>query len=146
MARSSGRVESLMAPASFTAAGHRYRIADKRLLFDGGSVSFDYFIGSNAAGRSYVHEREGYLFDLPVTWYTRRQAWDASPGYEKDTEIRLARPIEPSCLLCHSSRVRPVLGTQNRYGNPPFLENGVGCERCHGPGSDHANDPVSFRW
>src|SRR5437764_539994 len=70
MARSSGRVESL-APASFTAAGHSYRIADKRLFFDGGSVSFDYFIGSNSAGRSYVRESDGYLFELPVTWYAQ---------------------------------------------------------------------------
>ena len=141
MARSSGPVESL-APASFTAAGHRYQIAGQRIAFDGGSVSFDYFVGSNSAGRSYIHERDGYLFELPVTWYAQRQTWDASPGYEKDSEIRLTRPVEITCLLCHSSRVRPVLGTQNRYGDPPFLENGVSCERCHGPGSEHVNDPA----
>jgi tetratricopeptide (TPR) repeat protein len=141
MAQSSGRVESL-APASFTAAGHRYRISDKRLFFDGGSAPFDYFIGSNAAGRTYLREHDGYLFELPVTWYTRKQAWDASPGYENDSAIRLTRPVETSCLLCHSSRVRPVLGTQNRYGDPPFLDNGVSCERCHGPGSEHVREPL----
>jgi len=141
MARSSGRVESI-APASFTAAGHRYRIATKRLFFDEGSVSIDYFIGSNSAGRTYIREHDGYLFELPVTWYAQKQQWDASPGYEKDPEVRVTRAIEPSCLLCHSSRVRPVLGTQNRYGDPPFLENGVGCERCHGPGSAHAAEPA----
>jgi len=43
MAQSSGRVEYL-APATFTAAGHRYRIEDKRLFFDGGSAVFDFFI------------------------------------------------------------------------------------------------------
>src|SRR5947208_161472 len=68
MAQSSGRVESLTS-TSFTAAGHRYRIADRRLFFDGGSVSFDYFIGSNSAGRTYIRERDGHLFELPVTWY-----------------------------------------------------------------------------
>src|SRR5262245_8216404 len=141
MAQSSGRVESLAA-ASFSAAGHRYRIGEKRLHFDGGSVPFDYFIGSNTAGRTYLSERDGYLYELPVTWYTRKQAWDASPGYENDAEIRLTRPVETSCLLCHSSRVRPVLGTQNRYGDPPFHDNGVSCERCHGPGSDHVKEPL----
>ena len=143
MAGSSGRVEALAA-ASFIAAGHRYRIADKRLEFDGGSVPIDYFIGSNAAGRSFLGEREGYLFELPVTWYSQRQMWDASPGYEHDAQVRLNRAVEPSCLSCHASRVRPVLGTQNRYGDPPFMEGGVGCERCHGPGSEHARDPVGF--
>lgn len=142
MARSSGRVESLP-PATFTAAGHRYQIRDQRLLFEGGSASIDYFIGSNSAGRTFVRERDGFLFQLPITWYAERKIWDAAPGYERDSEIRLTRPIEPSCLLCHSSRVRPVLGTQNRYGDPPFGENGVACERCHGPGSEHAQNPTT---
>lgn len=142
MAQSSGRVETI-SPASFTAAGHRYKVAGKTLFFDGGSASMDYFIGSNSAGRTYVREREGYLFELPVTWYAQRGMWDASPGYERDAEVRLTRAVEPSCLQCHASRVRPVLGTQNRYGDPPFLEAGVGCERCHGPGSEHVKDPAN---
>ncbi len=141
MARSSGRVDSLP-EASFSAGTHRYRIGGRELAFEGGSLSVDYFIGSGSAGRSFVHEKDGYLFELPVTWYAQRQLWDASPGYEKDIEIRLNRAVEPGCLLCHTSRVRPVLGTINRYGDPPFLENGVGCERCHGPGSEHARAPL----
>ncbi len=140
MAQSSGRAESI-APASFTAAGHRYQIANNRLIFDGGSAPMDYFIGSNAAGRSFIREREGYLFELPVTWYAQKQSWDASPGYEDHKDVHLTRAVEASCLQCHASRVRPVLGTQNRFGNPPFLENGVACERCHGPGSEHVKDP-----
>ena len=144
MAKSSGRVESI-APAEFSAAGHRYKIANNRLFFDGGSAAMDYFIGSNAAGRSYVRAHEGHLFELPVTWYEQKQKWDASPGYEKESKIHLTRAVEPSCLQCHSSRVRPVLGTQNRFGEPPFLENGVSCERCHGPGSEHVKDPAAAK-
>lgn len=144
MARSSGKVDTVPA-ARFSAAGHRYEIEGRTLRFNGGTASMDYFIGSNAAGRTYLREREGYLFELPVTWYAQKQAWDASPGYEKDGEIRLTRAVEPTCLQCHTSRVRPVLGTKNRYGDPPFLENGVGCERCHGPGSEHASDPAKTR-
>jgi len=140
MARSSGRVESV-APASFTAAGNRYRIEGKRLIFDGGSQSMDYYIGSNAAGRSFLSEQDGYLFEVPVTWYAHKQTWDMSPGFGKYSGIQLTRAIEPSCLLCHSSRLRPVLGSQNRYGDPPFLDDGVACERCHGPGSEHVRDP-----
>jgi tetratricopeptide (TPR) repeat protein len=144
MARSSGRVESLP-PANFTVNNLRYRVAGNKLFFDGGSVSMDYFIGSNSAGRTYAHQTDGYLYESPVTWYTARKAWDASPGYERDREVRLTRAIEPGCLFCHSSQVRPVLGTQNRYGDPPFLENGVSCERCHGPGSEHVENPSESR-
>ena len=144
MARSSGRAEPLP-PAEFTAAGHRYRVDGRQLSFDGGNSSIDYFIGSNTAGRTWLRTFEGYLFELPVTWYAQKGTWDASPGYETERYVRLNRAVEPSCLLCHSSQVRPVLGTQNRYGDPPFLENGVSCERCHGPGSEHVRDPARAR-
>ena len=142
MANSSGRVESVP-QAEFTAAGQHYRVRNNELFFDGGSVSMDYFVGSNAAGRTYVHNRDGYLYEIPVTWYARKGAWDASPGYENESEVWLTRAVESTCLQCHSSRVRPVLGTQNRFGDPPFLENGVSCERCHGPGSEHEKNPAS---
>jgi tetratricopeptide (TPR) repeat protein len=140
MARSSGRVDSVT-PAQFTAAGHRYRVENNRLYFDQGNAPIDYFIGSNTAGRSYLFAREGYLFELPVTWYQQKRAWDASPGYEQEREVRLNRPVDPTCLSCHASRLRPIYGTQNRYADPPFLDNGVGCERCHGPGSEHVRNP-----
>ena len=144
MARSSGAASPLPT-ATFTAAGQRYRVDGKRLHFDQGSATIDYFIGSNTEGRSYLWSLEGYLFELPVTWYARKQAWDASPGYESNSGIKLDRPVEPTCLLCHASQIRPVLGSQNRYGDPPFLEGGVSCERCHGPGSEHASNPARAR-
>src|SRR2546423_891183 len=101
MARSSGRVDSAPS-ATFTAAGHRYRVEANRLYFDQGNAPLDYFVGSNSAGRSYLFMREGFLFELPVTWYQQRRAWDASPGYERESEVRLSRPIDPTCLSCHA--------------------------------------------
>src|SRR6185369_12970306 len=145
MARSSGRVESIP-PARFTTArGLAYRIEGNRLHIPGSSAPMDYFVGSNRMGRSFLFQREGYLFELPVTWYARRQGWDASPGYEGNSEARFDRAIDATCLSCHASRVRPVLGTQNRYGDPPFLDDGVSCERCHGAGSDHISNPAIAR-
>jgi tetratricopeptide (TPR) repeat protein len=141
MAQSSGRAESIR-PAEFTSARHRYRIVDNALHFTEGSAPMQFFIGSNTSGRSYLTEREGYLFELPVTWYAKKQLWAASPGYETNAEVRLDRPIDPSCLGCHASGLRPVLGTQNRYGDPPFSENGVSCERCHGPAGEHVQNPA----
>jgi hypothetical protein len=143
MAQSSGR--AALADAGFKAAGREYRLQNNRLLIAGASVPLDYFIGSNRMGRSFLFQREGYLFELPVTWYARKQVWDASPGYERDSEARFDRPIDPSCLSCHASRIRPVLGTQNRYGDPPFQDGGVSCERCHGPGSEHVRNPAAAR-
>src|SRR5258707_2692850 len=107
MARSSGRVDAAPA-ARFSAAGHRYRIENNRLFFDRGSAPFDYFIGSNAAGQSYLFARDGDLFELPLTWYRQKQAWGASPRYEQETEGRLSRPGDPTFLSCPPRRLRPI--------------------------------------
>jgi len=139
MARSSGPVTSV-APATFTAAGHNYQVTGNRLSFPGGTATIDFFIGSGAEGRSYLFSRDGFLFELPVTFYQRR-GWDASPGYEHEAEVRLNRPVDPTCLYCHASRLQPIYGTQNKYADLPFLEAGVACERCHGPGGDHVKNP-----
>jgi len=103
-----------------------------------GRRQLQYFIGSNAAGRSFLSMIDRFLFQAPVTWYAQSRRWDVSPGYEADREMRLNRPIEANCLYCHASQSQPVFGTQNRYVDPPFTQPGVGCERCHGPGSLHA--------
>jgi tetratricopeptide (TPR) repeat protein len=103
-----------------------------------GRRQLQYFIGSNAAGRSFLSMIDRFLFQAPVTWYAQSQRWDVSPGYETDREMRFNRPIEANCLYCHASQSQPVFGAQNRYVDPPFTQPGVGCERCHGPGSLHA--------
>jgi tetratricopeptide (TPR) repeat protein len=103
-----------------------------------GRRQLQYFIGSNAAGRSFLSMIDRFLFQAPVTWYAQSRRWDVSPGYETDREMRLNRPIEANCLYCHASQSQPVFGAQNRYVDPPFTQPGVGCERCHGPGSLHA--------
>ena len=102
-----------------------------------GRRSLDFFIGSGAAGRSYLTDFDGFLFEAPVSWYSRAGRWDLSPGFELEERVSLTRPIETECLLCHASRVQPLRGTQNGYEKAPFLDGGVGCERCHGPGKRH---------
>ena len=144
MARSSGVVKADVPPGRFThnASRVQYTIdGDGRVAWaasaHSGNKKLEYFIGSGAAGRSYLYSVDDFLFQAPVTWYAQQRRWDVSPGYESDKTTRWSRPIEPNCLLCHASQARPIYGTQNRYANPPFAQNGVGCERCHGPGSEH---------
>src|SRR5207247_1613970 len=63
--------------------------------------------------------------------------WALSPGYHRYPYPFLTRAIAPGCLQCHTTGVQEIPGTQNGYLTPPFLEGGVGCERCHGPGQRH---------
>jgi predicted CXXCH cytochrome family protein len=124
----------------FTQQAARQAIAGNRALA--------YFIGSGAAARTFlIDAREigdarergdaGFLFESPVTYYRQSAAWKSSPGFESLDYPYLTRPVVPSCLQCHASGIQAKAGTLNGYGTPPFLENGVACERCHGAGSDH---------
>lgn len=149
MAQSSGRARDGITPGSFKHApsGVSYAIESSGAVhLSKGELreerQLDYFVGSGAAGRTYLSsshlpQQDGFVFQAPMTWYRQTGRWDASPGYQGDTLSRWSRPIEPSCLFCHASQVRMAPETQNRYADPPFAQSGVGCERCHGPGSEH---------
>jgi hypothetical protein len=102
-----------------------------------GTRPLEYFIGSGTVGRSYLFSVEGFLYQAPVSYYSAESRWDLSPGYERFDRLYLSRPVETACLRCHASRLQPVAGTQNGFAAIPFLEGGVGCERCHGPGEQH---------
>lgn len=147
MARTSGRTGSggfreSFETAEFEGNSAQFRIsADYGFSFRKGDVEAtrkaDWFVGSGAQGRSYLFSVGGFLYQAPVSYYSLSRRWGVSPGYERNRTVDLTRPVEPACLQCHASRPRPVAGTQNRFGSPPFLEDGIGCERCHGPGRDH---------
>jgi hypothetical protein len=144
MAQSSGRLPAALPAGEFrhAASGVAYRIDTNGtvMLEQAGRRAirrFTYFIGSGAAGRSFLESRDGFLFQAPITWYTQAGRWDVSPGYENDRISRWSRAIEPSCLYCHASQTAHIDHTQNRYRDPPFTA-GISCERCHGPGGEHA--------
>jgi Tetratricopeptide repeat/Cytochrome c554 and c-prime len=101
-----------------------------------GRRELEYFVGSGAHARSYALSVDGFLYVAPPTYYGNSASWNPSPGFASIDYPYLTRPILPGCLECHASGVQRIPGTQNAYALPPFRE-GVACERCHGPGSDH---------
>ncbi|MGA7376100.1 MAG: tetratricopeptide repeat protein [Candidatus Sulfotelmatobacter sp.] len=153
MAHASGPAIDALTPAEFThkESGIHYRIYGENgrawLSFDRpgdpavqGKRELLYYIGSGRRGRSYLFETDGFLFESPVNWYADKQVWDMAPAYQKAREMPLNLPAYTSCLNCHVSGMQaPAKDTDNRYPTPPFLHNGVSCERCHGPGTAHAN-------
>ena len=144
MAMSSGRNLRPLTPGSFRHAASQVRYdidANGLVRLSRGEKrdqrQLSYYIGSGVAGRSFGYVRDGFLFEAPVTWYAQTGSWDVSPGYASDTASRWSRPIEPSCLFCHASQTRWREGTINAYADPAFDQDGIACERCHGPGSLH---------
>ena len=97
-------------------------------------------VGSGARGRSYIIDRDGYLFQSPITWYPAGGRWDLAPSYETRNQ-HFSRPITPGCLFCHCNAADHVPDTVNRYRRPIFQGYAVGCERCHGPGEKHVRRP-----
>lgn len=130
MARTSGQVTGETKPSEFDAwNGLHVRIsADYRVSFTrgtdvAGERLLRWFLGSGRVGRSYLFEQEGGLFQAPVSYYTQGDRWAASPGFERQPTMDLARAVEPSCLQCHTTRLQ--------------TSSGIGCERCHGPAAAH---------
>jgi hypothetical protein len=135
--------------ASFDHApsGFQYRVSVKNheYLLDfhkaDGSVSGEkalaYAVGSGTRAFSYLISESGFLFEAPVAYYAIGKSWGMAPGYEQYTYPFLGRPIAPGCLSCHASFLQVEPLTLNRYRDPPFLEGGVACERCHGSGGKH---------
>jgi Flp pilus assembly protein TadD len=94
-----------------------------------------YALGSGTRARSYLIDRQGYLFESAITWYSQKEMWDLSPGFEANPHSD--RPVTADCLFCHSNHVEAVDGPINRYRAPIFEGYAIGCERCHGPGELH---------
>ncbi len=95
----------------------------------------DYSTGSGNVAVTYFTEENGRLFQLPLTWY-RDHGWDFSPGY-RVSDARFDRVMPDRCIACHSSYPDPLPFVEGKYAavNP-----GIGCERCHGPGSLHVKE------
>lgn len=96
----------------------------------------DYDIGAGANGFGFLIQRDHYLFEAPLSYYTKTHSWGFAPGFEIQNR-GFTRPILGRCITCHSGRPNPVAGQVGLYKDPAFDELAVGCENCHGPGELH---------
>lgn len=102
------------------------------------SLEAQYVIGSGTRGYSYLTDRDGFLFQTPISWFSQKGIWDKSPGFVADRFS--GRPITETCLYCHTNRAPAIEGYTNRYDRPFGHGYAIGCERCHGPGDKHVRE------
>jgi len=95
-----------------------------------------WIIGTGENGRGVLLRRGDYLFQAPLSHYTRAARWDLSPGYQNQDD-GFNRVIQPGCIYCHSGRPQPIAGRDGSYRDPAFTQTSIGCENCHGPGAAH---------
>ena len=93
-----------------------------------------YIVGSGQHTNSHIMNVNGYLTQVPVTFYTQKGKWDLPPGFENGFNSRFSRKIELECISCHNAYPEMVEGSENKFSSIP---DGIDCERCHGPGSEH---------
>ncbi|OWU83410.1 hypothetical protein ATO6_18325 [Oceanicola sp. 22II-s10i] len=123
-----------------------YRFRQFRTLPDGSlsdvyEAEVDWILGSGNHARTYIVQHpDGTLTELPLAWYTQERGWGMPPGYEFANQPGLQRQAEFRCLACHNavpdlSAVTDLPGYPQHY--PEHMPEGIGCQRCHGPGARH---------
>ncbi len=110
-----------------------FRLSGKDTIFKR-IEKVDYIVGSGQHTNSHIQSVNGYFNQMPMTYYTQQQKWDLPPGFENGFNTRFSRKIGLECMGCHNSLPDFVQGSENKYQSVP---DGIGCERCHGPGSIH---------
>jgi predicted CXXCH cytochrome family protein len=105
----------------------------------------DWILGSGHHARTYLYQTpNGELYQLPLAWYSQTKQWGMAPGYDRRDHEGVLRRARHECLFCHNAY--PGDGGQGRgdrnywssQGVPSTLPEGIGCQRCHGPGAEHA--------
>jgi hypothetical protein len=100
------------------------------------SHELEWIIGAGENGFGGLVRQGEYMFQAPLSFYSKPGTWELSPGYEIENP-GFNRPILPACISCHSGRPNAIPDGNGRFENPPFFELGIGCENCHGPGLAH---------
>jgi predicted CXXCH cytochrome family protein len=98
-----------------------------------------FVMGSGTAARTYFDMNSGYLYQLPLTWYTQEGKWDFSPGYRVANK-RFERRAPERCLACHNSYPEAAPFADGKFLDTP---RSIGCERCHGPGALHVAERLA---
>jgi len=113
---------------------HREEITGGSQPWIVGEHDIKYIVGSGVHFTMYLCEVDGFLVESPLTWYVAKPEWSMSPGYDSPHHLGFQREITAACLFCHAGRATAI---ENSYHRIRVDELGIGCERCHGPGSLH---------
>ena len=101
----------------------------------------DYALGSGHHGITFLgKDRSDGHRELRLSYYTGGDYWGITDGFNPHPSAPdqflgqvLGTDGFLTCLNCHSTRFH---SEYDRDG-PEAMDNGIGCEKCHGPGDNH---------
>lgn len=103
----------------------------------------DFVLGSGNHARTFLHRTpRNTLIELPLGWYADQGGhWAMNPGYDRPDHEGFRRKVSYDCMYCHNGYPKIPAGNQHSFAEPVYLDPlpaGIDCQRCHGPGSKHA--------
>jgi Tfp pilus assembly protein PilF len=102
----------------------------------------DWILGSGHHARTYLYRTPGgELYQLPIAWYTATREWGMAPGFDRRDHDGVTRRVRHECMFCHNAYpevAEQSLSYWRPQSLPEHLPEGIGCQRCHGPGANHA--------
>lgn len=119
----------------------RYRLAADGARVDVFEQKIDWILGSGHHSRVYLYQTDdGALFQLPLAWYSQDGKWAMAPGFERPGHAGVMRQVRRRCMFCHNAYPDVPAGSDAHAMPEVFpkdLREGIGCQRCHGPGANH---------
>ncbi len=154
--RPSNLIENFEAPAYYHQRSRQYfemRRRGEGIVFrryqvaaDGAPIHVfeqpvDWILGSGHHARTYLYRTPGgELYQLPLSWYTATREWRMAPGYDRPDHDGVLRRARHECMFCHNAYpevAEEKLSYWRSQSLPETLPEGIGCQRCHGPGAKH---------
>ncbi|MFK7737982.1 MAG: tetratricopeptide repeat protein [Pirellulaceae bacterium] len=107
-------------------------------------IKVDAVLGSGNHVRSYLYRApSGEYFQMPLAWYSGEQKWRLNPGYDNANHLGFQRKITRECMFCHNAFPVGYKAGSDAHWQPHLfpekLPQGIGCQRCHGPGLAHVD-------
>ncbi len=119
----------------------RYRLADDGAPIDVFEQRVDWILGSGNHSRTYLYATPGgELYQLPLAWCSQTREWRMAPGYDRADHEGVLRRVRYECMFCHNAYSAASEESLSYWRSQTFasqLSEGIGCQRCHGPGAKH---------